>query len=518
MNIKQAKEEIKHTFLAYTRKKETGEYCIPSIRQRPIFMIGPPGIGKTAIVAQAAQELKTGFVSYTMTHHTRQSAIGLPLIKEKEFGNKLYSVTEYTMSEIIGAVYEQMEQKDCKEGILFLDEINCISETLAPTMLQFLQCKMFGTHQLPEGWVIITAGNPPMYNKSVRDFDLVTLDRIKRMDIVEDYSVWKEYASSRIHSVILSYLDLKKDAFYKIERRSSGMSFVTARSWEDLSVVLSLYEEMEIEITKEFLEEYIQVPELAADFKNYYDLYKKYKDYYHIEEIVKGNFEKEQVERLRNAPFDEAVSVISLFLAKLQEGFYKSYIEHNITQELHKLLQFWKTKAVQANTGMEAFFELKDAFSILETRWKQQKEGSSISGFWDTKEEEILSYTRQICIEYQEELSKEENLSKMTGEESFEIIKQKFSIQIAKRNEMISLVKAELDASFDFLEKAFHSSQEMVIFITELSSRQEAVWFIMENGCDKFYQYNEDLLFYEKEKAFRAEISELTKKGDLIGV
>ena len=85
-------------------------------------------------------------------------------------------------------------------------------------------------------------------------------------------------------------------------------------------------------------------------------------------------------------------------------------------------------------------------------------------------------------------------------------------MQTAKRSEIISLVQVQLNASFDFLEKAFHRSQEMVIFITELSSRKEAVWFIMENGCDKFYQYNEDLLFYEKEKTLRAEISKVRKE------
>mgnify|MGYP007134713114 CR=1 FL=1 len=54
------------------------------------------------------------------------------------------------MSEIIASVYETMERTGCQEGILFLDEINCVSETLAPTMLQFLQNKTFGTHRVPE--------------------------------------------------------------------------------------------------------------------------------------------------------------------------------------------------------------------------------------------------------------------------------------------------------------------------------------------------------------------------------
>ena len=66
-----------------------------------------------------------------------------------------------------------------KRESLFIDEINCVSETLAPTMLQFLQCKTFGNQAVPEGWIIAAAGNPPEYNKSVRDFDMVTLDRVR---------------------------------------------------------------------------------------------------------------------------------------------------------------------------------------------------------------------------------------------------------------------------------------------------------------------------------------------------
>ena len=100
---------------------------------------------------QIARECEIGLVAYTITHHTRQSAIGLPFIREKEYSGQTYSVTEYTMSEIIASVYEKIEQTGNKEGILFIDEINCVSETLAPTMLQFLQCKMFGNQKVPDG-------------------------------------------------------------------------------------------------------------------------------------------------------------------------------------------------------------------------------------------------------------------------------------------------------------------------------------------------------------------------------
>ena len=123
MNIKQAKQEIINTVQAYLTKDETGEYAIPVERQRPVLLIGPPGIGKTAIMEQVARECNINLVSYTITHHTRQSAIGLPFISKKNYDGNEMSVTEYTMSEIIASIYDQIEKSGIKEGILFLDEI-----------------------------------------------------------------------------------------------------------------------------------------------------------------------------------------------------------------------------------------------------------------------------------------------------------------------------------------------------------------------------------------------------------
>ena len=101
MNIKRAKEEIKDTIEAYLLKDEYGAYEIPSVRQRPVLLIGPPGVGKTQIMEQISRECEIGLVAYTITHHTRQSAIGLPFIVKKEYGGKPYSVTEYTMLSLI---------------------------------------------------------------------------------------------------------------------------------------------------------------------------------------------------------------------------------------------------------------------------------------------------------------------------------------------------------------------------------------------------------------------------------
>ena len=233
MNIKDAKEQIKNAITAYFTKDVSGEYILPVEKQRPVFLMGPPGIGKTAIMEQIASEMGVGLLSYSMTHHTRQSALGLPFIARKTYNGKEYEVSEYTMSEIIAAVYDLMEESGIREGILFLDEINCVSETLAPIMLQFLQYKVFGRHRVPEGWIVVTAGNPPEYNNSVREFDIVTWDRLKRIDVEPDFGVWKEYAYERgVHPAILSYLEIEKQSFYRVESTVDGKTFITARGWE----------------------------------------------------------------------------------------------------------------------------------------------------------------------------------------------------------------------------------------------------------------------------------------------
>lgn len=111
---KASQKEIQDSVTAYLKKDSYGEYMIPSIRQRPILLMGPPGIGKTQIMEQVARHCGIALVSYTITHHTRQSAVGLPFIREKTYGEKTYSVTEYTMSEIISSVYEKMEETGLK--------------------------------------------------------------------------------------------------------------------------------------------------------------------------------------------------------------------------------------------------------------------------------------------------------------------------------------------------------------------------------------------------------------------
>ncbi len=324
MNIQEAKQELIRTVKAYTARDEDGAFRIPPVRQRPLLLMGPPGIGKTAIVEQAARECGTGMISYAMTHHTRQSAIGLPELVHKSYGEKEYTVTEYTMSEIVASVYDYMEQTGYREGILFLDEINCVSETLAPVMLQLLQFKTFGTHKVPEGWIIVAAGNPPELNHAVREMDMASLDRVRTLNIEADAAVWMQYAVSEgIHPAVLSYLEMKPEAFYRVVEDRKKKEFVTARGWEDLSTVLKEYERQELDISRYFMEEFLRSPEIAADFDTYYRMDRKWAGSYRIPELFAGTLDQASremlLEKLADAGPDVRCMFVRHFLAAASE-------------------------------------------------------------------------------------------------------------------------------------------------------------------------------------------------------
>lgn len=432
MNIKEAKQEIINTVKAYLCKNAEGEYRIPAIRQRPVLLMGPPGIGKTQIMEQIASECGIGLVSYTITHHTRQSAVGLPMIKTEEFEGKEYSVTEYTMSEIIAGVYKAVKEQGHREGILFIDEINCVSETLIPTMLQFLQCKTFGNQKVPEGWIIVAAGNPPEFNRSVREFDMVTYDRLRVINIDADLEVWREYAREReIHNAILSYLDIRPQNFYRAEADVDGLKFVTARGWEDMSSLMYVYEELGISINAGVVGEFLHNEDIAEDFAAYYDLYNKYRDDYGINNILAGNATSDIYRRMINADYDERLTVVNLLLDTLNKHF---------------------KYAAELKADTDSWYK-----SIKEKIKAGEDEGT---------------------------IDKE---------------KAEFSKQAEKLDSVEEQTLAKLENAFDFLEGSKQEisredigklDQEMLIFVTGLTTGKESSSFLLVNPCDRYKSYS----------------------------
>ncbi len=489
MNIKEAKESIRNTVEAYLSRNEFGEYIIPIEKQRPVFLMGPPGIGKTAIVEQVAGELGVGLLTYSMTHHTRQSALGLPFISHKNYGGREYDISEYTMSEIIASIYEVMEVTGLEQGILFLDEINCVSETLSPIMLQFLQYKVFGRHTVPEGWIVVTAGNPPEFNNSVREFDIATWDRVKRIDIEPEIGIWKEYALSKgVHPAILTYLESKNSSFYSIESTVDGKKFVTARGWEDLSQIMRIYEARGIEIDYKLVIQYVQSDDIAGEFSIYYKLFNRYKGSYDTEKILSGKVDKNITDKAGTSKFDERIALIGLLLDALRE-------ESRILMLRKDTAALYGEKIKQVS-GYE---KLEEIIASLEKEIKANKVSKSYTEdklFTLKRTFELLS---TVCEEIKINSGVE---AKIKLQESLETLESTLKEEVHREKE-------RFENMFDFLGKTFGKDKEILIAVTEITKSRHIVKFITTYGCDSYFKYSREFMTGVRNNEIDREIGEL---------
>ena len=495
MNITEAKDYIKDSIVTYLKKDEFGDYRIPVVRQRPIFLLGAPGIGKTAIMEQIASELGIALVSYSMTHHTRQSALGLPFIKDKEYGGVTYSVSEYTMSEIIASVYETMEESGVKEGILFLDEINCVSETLAPSMLQFLQYKVFGRHKVPEGWVIVTAGNPPEYNRSVREFDVVTLDRLKVLRVEADFQAWKLYAKEKgLHSAILGFLDLKKEFFYHMETKASGRSYVTARGWEDLSDIIALYEDEGLKVNENLIGQYLSNDEIVREFAAYYDLYNKYKQDYRIEALLKGDINENMQVKAKGASLDERLSLVGILLGRVSDDM--------------KLAMEKASAYKEVLPGLKKVKESEDIEVALATQIDARRQfiqSKEKAGAFATKDKKAKKRIIALLEQMAEAIKEMDD-----NEAKSECISQVYNGKVQDLKKWTATVSEELKYLFEFTDKAFGSeSSEMLVLVTELTVGVSSARFISTFGSDEYNKYNKLLMVSDRGDNLREDVARL---------
>lgn len=529
MNIKEAKEQIQYAMTAYFAKDELGSYEIPTARQRPIFLIGAPGIGKTAIMEQIAEELGVLLVSYSMTHHTRQSALGLPYIADRQYDGQPVKVSEYTMSEIIASVYDAMEATGIREGILFLDEINCVSETLTPSILQFLQFKTFGRHRIPDGWIVVTAGNPPEYNRSVREFDIVTMDRLKKIVVEPDFDAWKEYAYARsVHPAILSYLEIKKNNFYHMETTAGGKSFVTARGWDDLSQMIRLCEKKNLPVNGKLVSQYLQDSKIASDFAAYYDLFQKYQSDYQIDSILAGEASEEIKDRAKKARFDERIALLGLLISRLSGQCAHLAGQENALVLLLESLKQIRQASAAGETSLEGKTSLgdrekgclKEAGYIGKKGCLGEKTTPEATPLAEITEQEISRLSGLMDIRQKSNtLSREARRTyllairflreRIAAGEDFPAYKAAYEKAVADMQAEADAVNRQLTCAFRFIEEVYPQGQEMLLFVTELTVNEITAAFLSHYGNELYHAHSKDLMFYERNKEIAARVAAL---------
>lgn len=478
MNIKEAKQQIQNAITVYLMKDEFGEYRIPVERQRPVLLMGAPGIGKTAIMEQIAQETGISLVSYSMTHHTRESALGLPQIVHRNYTGVDFQISEYTMSEIVATLYDTIEATGIKEGILFLDEINCVADSLAPAMLQFLQYKTFGKHQIPAGWVVCTAGNPPEFNKSVNDFDVVTLDRLKRVDVEPDFKIWKEYAyKQHVHTAVICYLESHEEDFYHIGKTQSGeiASFVTARGWEDLSEMILLYEEGGIDIDSTLVAQYIQDPDITERFLQYYSEYVGYYNKYYVDDILDGNVTEDTIESAKISQGDEKRLLFGMLIESVSSTMRDSIEMEKMLKEIQPILQ-------DTIARLNANFSNREILSNHIMKQQSKLEKLSRARVISPANKRVMHWIIYSLGIYMDKTTKCRD-----NPRAVQCVVMEFNNTLSKMKGVTDKAIKKMQNAFTFVEAVYDNGKEMIMLYNELKLAYHSRVFMRKYGFEDYF-------------------------------
>ena len=331
---------------------------------------------------------------------------------------------------------------------------------------------------------------------------MVTLDRVKRMDVAEDFAVWKEYARAKgIHGAVVSYLDIKKDHFYRIETTVDGLQFATARGWEDLSEIILAYEKLGLKVDREVVGQYIQLPRIAKDFANYLELYYKYQRIYHVEDILRGTWQAITVSELRAAPFDEKLSVMGLVLSRLSEEARVLRQQDALTTALHGTLKTFKA-ALEQTPPRQVLEQLIQGRQAAMKMAKEAGQLDKAARDLKTREINALQAYRTALVD-----------GDVADEAAFEAVKGWFGEQVALRKELAQQTASMFDNAFAFLEKTFSQGQELVMFVTEITAGADTSWFVENFGCEAYFRHNKELLFDQTQQRIRDSILEAKEQG-----
>ena len=301
-----------------------------------------------------------------------------------------------------------------------------------------------------------------------------------------------------IHPAVTVYLEARPEHFYKIETTVDGKRFATPRGWEDLARFLEIYEKLGKTVDRDVIYQYIEHPGIAKDFANYLELYGKYKTDYQIERILSGKPDGEMIRRVAAASFDERFSVLSLILAHLNGKFREIWMKEQylglLKEELEKFRQM-TTEAPRTENpdGADPAGLLKELAARMNSRLEKKRK----AGLTGKKEEYLMRNVSEKLEDYALAMEKEPLSSLQDG---FLKARELFAAEVSEYESLSEEALRMLEHGFDFMEAAFSAGQEMVIFVTELNTNYYSVNFLRENRCERYYEYNKNLLFEDREK------------------
>jgi len=199
-------------------------------KQRPLFLWGPPGIGKSELVADLTKDLGGYMIDLRLGQMEPTDIRGIPFYN-KDSGKMDWAEPVDLPSKELAAEYPVV--------VLFLDEMNSAAPSVQSAAYQLILNRRVGKYVLPDNVVMVAAGNRESDKGVTYRMPTPLANRFIHQEMKVDFASWQEWAvEHKIHKDVVGYLSFAKQDLYDFDAKSASRAFATPRSWSFVSELL----------------------------------------------------------------------------------------------------------------------------------------------------------------------------------------------------------------------------------------------------------------------------------------
>lgn len=201
------------------------------LKQRPLFLWGPPGIGKSDIVHQIGEQLDAHVIDVRLSLWEPTDIKGIPYFDSNE-SKMVWAPPVELPDEIIASKHKYI--------VLFLDEMNSAAPAVQAAAYQLILNRKVGTYKLPDNVMIIAAGNREADKGVTYRMPSPLANRFIHLELEHNFDDWFQWAvNNKQHKDVVGYLQFAKKDLYDFSPKNATRSFATPRSWSFVSELLS---------------------------------------------------------------------------------------------------------------------------------------------------------------------------------------------------------------------------------------------------------------------------------------
>ena len=208
--------------------------------KRPVFLWGPPGIGKSELVAGLTEELGGHMIDLRLGQCEPTDLRGIPYF-DRDRGVMNWAPPIELPSEELAAKYPIV--------VLFLDEMNSAAPAVQGAAYQLILNRQVGTYKLPDNVVVIAAGNRESDKGVSYRMPSPLANRFVHLEVRKDFDSWFQWAvNNNVHKDVVGYISYAKQDLMEFDPKSASRAFATPRSWSFVSQFLEDSEATDAEL------------------------------------------------------------------------------------------------------------------------------------------------------------------------------------------------------------------------------------------------------------------------------